>query len=188
MGSSEQLVMFFALMWVLGMQTYSLCEISLSYTLVTCAFGSASGKEPACKCQRLKRCWFNPQWGQISQRKKGNLLQYAYLENPMDRAAWQAIVHRVAKSQTQLKQLSTHTAYYEKSLVSKCNSQAQKKVQLMDLYPINQVFPILNNMVHLQKKVAMKPQSRVGSEAEVQAKEGELIQVVVSRNGYFRIQ
>lgn len=58
----------------------------------------------------------------------------------------------------------------------------------MDLYPINQVFPILNNMVHLQKKVAMKPQSRVGSEAEVQAKEGELIQVVVSRNGYFRIQ
>ena len=60
MGSSEELVMFFALMWVLGMQTYSLCEISLSYTLVTCAFGSASGKEPACKCQRLKRCWFNP--------------------------------------------------------------------------------------------------------------------------------
>ena len=27
----------------------------------------------------------------------------------MDRGAWQAMVHRVAKSQTQLKQLSVHT-------------------------------------------------------------------------------
>ena len=32
-------------------------------------------------------------------------LQYSCLENPMDRGGWQAIVHRVAKSQTQL---STH--------------------------------------------------------------------------------
>ena len=30
----------------------------------------------------------------------GNLLQYSCLENPMDRGAWWAIVHRVAKSQT----------------------------------------------------------------------------------------
>ena len=28
----------------------------------------------------------------------GNPLQYPYLENPMDRGAWQAIVHRVAES------------------------------------------------------------------------------------------
>ena len=27
----------------------------------------------------------------------GNPLQYSYLENPMDRAAWWAIVHGVAK-------------------------------------------------------------------------------------------
>ena len=38
----------------------------------------------------------------------GNPLQYAYLENPMDRGAWQATVHRVTKSQTQLKRLSTY--------------------------------------------------------------------------------
>ena len=37
----------------------------------------------------------------------GNPLQYSCLENPMDRGAWQATVHRVTKSQTQLKQLST---------------------------------------------------------------------------------
>ena len=33
----------------------------------------------------------------------GNLLQYSFLENPMDRGAWQATVHGVAKSQTLLK-------------------------------------------------------------------------------------
>ena len=36
----------------------------------------------------------------------GNPLQYSWLGNPMDRGAWWAIVHRVAKSQTWL---STHT-------------------------------------------------------------------------------
>ena len=32
----------------------------------------------------------------------GNTLQYSCLENSMDRGAWRAIVHGVAKSQTQL--------------------------------------------------------------------------------------
>ena len=32
----------------------------------------------------------------------GNPLQYSCLENPMDRGAWQATVHEIAKSQTQL--------------------------------------------------------------------------------------
>ena len=36
----------------------------------------------------------------------GNSLQYSCLENPMDKGAWRATVHRVAKSWTQLKQLS----------------------------------------------------------------------------------
>ena len=38
----------------------------------------------------------------------GNPLQYSCLEYPTDSGAWQATVHRVAKSWTQLKQLSTH--------------------------------------------------------------------------------
>ena len=38
----------------------------------------------------------------------GNPLQYSCLEDPMDRGVWQATVHGVIKSQTQLKQLSTH--------------------------------------------------------------------------------
>ena len=30
-------------------------------------------------------------------------LQYSYLENPMDRGVWQAMVHGVTRSQTRLK-------------------------------------------------------------------------------------
>ena len=37
----------------------------------------------------------------------GNPPQYSCLENPMDRGAWRATVHRVAKSHTRLKRLST---------------------------------------------------------------------------------
>ena len=33
----------------------------------------------------------------------GNPLQYFCLENPMDRGAWQAMVHGVAKGETRLK-------------------------------------------------------------------------------------
>ena len=33
---------------------------------------------------------------------QGNLLQYSCLKNPMDRGAWEAAVHGVAKSRTQL--------------------------------------------------------------------------------------
>ena len=39
----------------------------------------------------------------------GHPLQSSWLENLMDRGAWQATVHRVAQSCTQLKQLSMHT-------------------------------------------------------------------------------
>ena len=40
-----------------------------------------------------------------------NALQYFWLENPTDGGAWQAIVHRFAKSQTLLKRLSTLTGF-----------------------------------------------------------------------------
>ena len=38
----------------------------------------------------------------------GNSLQYSCLENPMDRVAWQAVVHSFTKSWTRLKRLSMH--------------------------------------------------------------------------------
>ena len=38
-----------------------------------------------------------------------NPLQFSCLENPINRGAWQATVHRVTQSWTQLQGLSTHT-------------------------------------------------------------------------------
>ena len=64
------------------------------------------GKETACQCRRCKRCEFNPWVGQTPWRRAGNSLQFSCLENHMDGGAWQATLHSVAKSWTQLKQLS----------------------------------------------------------------------------------
>ena len=41
-------------------------------------------------------------WEESLGEGNGNPLQYSCLENPMDRGAWWAIVHGLAKSQTQL--------------------------------------------------------------------------------------
>ena len=43
-----------------------------------------------------------PGLGRSPGRGNGKSLQYSCLENPMDRGAWRAIVHGVAKSWTQL--------------------------------------------------------------------------------------
>ena len=48
-----------------------------------------------------------------------NPLQYSCLENSMGRGARQAIVHGVAKSRTQLKQLSTDTCTAYKMSLSR---------------------------------------------------------------------
>ena len=55
--------------------------------------------------------------GRYPGRGHDSPLQYSCLENPMDRGVWQATVHRVAKSWTQLKQLTTdaHTPCTQKS-------------------------------------------------------------------------
>ena len=43
-----------------------------------------------------------PGSGRSPGERNGNPLQYSCLDNPMDRGAWQATVHGVAKSWTQL--------------------------------------------------------------------------------------
>ena len=88
--------------------------------------GGTSGKEPACQCRRRKRCGLDPWVGKIPWRRAWQPLQYSCLENPMDRGARWATVHRVTKSMTKLKRLSTHThnvtfirIVYEDSKLSK---------------------------------------------------------------------
>ena len=53
-----------------------------------------------------------PGWGRSPGGGHGNPLQYSCLENPMDRGAWIAAVHRVTKTQTQSKRLSMHYDMY----------------------------------------------------------------------------
>ena len=53
-----------------------------------------------------------PGSGRFPGEGNGNPLQYFFLENPMDRGDWQAMVHGVAKSRTQPKKEKishTHT-------------------------------------------------------------------------------
>ena len=55
--------------------------------------------------------------------EKGNdsPLQYSCLENPMNRGAWWATVCGVAKSQTQLMQLSMHTCKWSSAICVELN-------------------------------------------------------------------
>ena len=68
--------------------------------------GGSEGKESACTAEDLDLI---PQLGRSPGEGNSNPLQYYCLENHMDRGAWWATVHRVAKSQTQLIDSHTHT-------------------------------------------------------------------------------
>ena len=57
--------------------------------------GDANSKEPTCQCRRHMRRGFDPWVRKIPGEGNGNPLQYSCLGNPMDRGAWQAIVHGV---------------------------------------------------------------------------------------------
>ena len=56
--------------------------------------GGSEGKESACHVGDLGLI---PESGRFPGEGNGNPLQYSYLENPMDRGAWRAIVHGVTK-------------------------------------------------------------------------------------------
>ena len=67
-------------------------------------------KNPPANAGDVRGAGSIPWSGRDPGRGNDNLLQYSCLENPMDRGAWWATVHRVAKSQPRLKPLNTHIA------------------------------------------------------------------------------
>ena len=69
----------------------------------------SDGKESACNARDVRDVGLIPGSGRSPGGGHGNPLQYSCVENSMDRRAWRATVHRVAKSRTWLKQLSSHT-------------------------------------------------------------------------------
>ena len=62
--------------------------------------GTGSGKEHTCSAGDMRDSCSIPGLEKSPGEEHGNSLQYSCLENPMDRGAWQATVHRVAKSWT----------------------------------------------------------------------------------------
>ena len=64
-------------------------------------------KNPSANAGDLRDAGSYPGSGRSPGGGHGNPLQYSCLENPMGRGAWWATIHRITKSQTRLKQLST---------------------------------------------------------------------------------
>ena len=80
-----------------------------------------SGKESACHAGTTGEAASIPGMGRSLGGGNGNKLQYSCLENSTDRIAWSATVHRVIKSQTQLKRKNTQAhvdlrRYYSSSI------------------------------------------------------------------------
>ena len=69
-------------------------------------------KNPPAKAGGIRDMGLIPSQGRSPGEGNGNPLQYSCLENPMDKGAWGAIVHRVTKSQTWLKRLSIHACIF----------------------------------------------------------------------------
>ena len=57
--------------------------------------GGSDGKDSTCNARDLGS---TPGGGRSAGEGNGNPLQYSFLENPMDRGAWQAADHGVAES------------------------------------------------------------------------------------------
>ena len=68
-----------------------------------------SGKDSGCSAGAAGDTSLFPGLGRSPGGGHGNPVQYSCLENLMDRGAWWATVHRVAKSWTWLKRLNAHT-------------------------------------------------------------------------------
>ena len=74
-------------------------EASIEIARSSSFLGGSVSKESACNVGDLGSI---PELGRSPGGGKGYLLQYSSLENPMDRGAWWATVHGVAKTWTRL--------------------------------------------------------------------------------------
>ena len=67
--------------------------------------GGSNGKEFTCQCRRTG---LTPGFGRSPGEGNGNPLQYSCVENSMDRGAWWATVHGVAKESDTTECLTLH--------------------------------------------------------------------------------
>ena len=63
--------------------------------------------------RNVRKTGLIPAWGRFPGRGLGNPLQYSCLDNPIDRGAWRATVHEVARSRIRLKHRSSSSSVGE---------------------------------------------------------------------------
>ena len=84
--------------------------VAQSWTLLKRLSSSSSRvlvvKNPSANAWEVKDMGLIPGWGRSSRGGHGNPLQYSCLEDPMDRGAWRATVHRITQSRTWLSNLA----------------------------------------------------------------------------------
>ena len=87
--------------------------LSFMKSLTSLGFPCSSvSKESACNARGIGDMGSVPGSGRSPGGGNGNPLQYSCLENPVDRGAWWATVHRVTKSQTRLSEHAHSTKDY----------------------------------------------------------------------------
>ena len=79
---------------------YSMVIIDNNYTVLYNYMGFPGGSEVKASACNAGDLGSIPGSGRSPGEGNGNPPQYSCLENPMDRGAWCATVHRVAKSRT----------------------------------------------------------------------------------------
>ena len=91
---------------------FSVCDCGFQYCYI---LAKLKGKDTASQvaqwwriCLPSKRCGFDPWVGQSPRVGNDTPFHYSYLINAMDRGAWQAIIHGVAKSQTWVSNLDNN--------------------------------------------------------------------------------
>ena len=72
------------------------------------------GKNPSARARGAEDTGSVPELGTSPGEGSGNPFQYSFLKNATDRGAWQAIIHRDAKSQTRL---SMHTFVIQSKII-----------------------------------------------------------------------
>ena len=146
------------MIWVVAMWIYSYVKIYWLYIEKQCTFDNllchtfsgfpvdSAGKEPTCQFRRHREVGSIPGWGRSPGLGDGNPLQYSCMENSMDRGAWWPIVHRVAKSQTQLKRLSMQAHFSNVEKENKNRKNFKKFSWSWAEYPLNQRRSIAFNL------------------------------------------
>ena len=130
----------FAIIYILCIRHYKSSRDNLNhtggYTLILGFPGGSDCKESAC---RVGDPGSIPVLGRSPGERNVNLLQYSCLENPMDRGAWWATVHRVARVRHDLPTKPAPHTYIHTYAYIQIHSYLHRSTYIK--YDVKAVFP-----------------------------------------------